>query len=148
MSRRVLIDSNIFVYAFDPADPAKHEKAVRLIEKITEDDHLVLSAQVLNELAWTLLRRGAEFGLDPGEVRQIVEEIVLSARVVPVAPEFTLMALTVAITHGLSFWDGLIWAAAQHHRVSLVYTEDFQHNREVEGVRFINPFLHEPPGTT
>ena len=138
---RVLIDSNIFVYAFDPADPEKHERAVRLIEEVTGEGDLVLSAQVLNELAWTLLRRGTVLGLGPGEVREIIDEIGQSAHVVPVAPEFTQRALTAALTHGLSFWDGLIWAAAHHHRVSIVYTEDFQHNRNVEGVRFFNPFL-------
>jgi predicted nucleic acid-binding protein len=53
----------------------------------------------------------------------------------------TLTALTSALRHGLSFWDGLIWAAARHHRLSTIYTEDFQHDREVEGVRFLNPFV-------
>jgi predicted nucleic acid-binding protein len=48
---RVLIDSNIFVYAFDRADPDKRAKALRLIEEVTLKDDLVLSAQVLNELA-------------------------------------------------------------------------------------------------
>lgn len=136
---RVLIDSNIFVYAFDPADPAKQERALRLIEDVTREDDLVLSVQVLNELAWTLLRQG--LGIAPGEVREIVDEIRQSARVVPLTPDLTLKALTSGLGHGLSFWDGLIWAAAHLHRVSIVYTEDFQHGRDVEGVRFVNPFV-------
>lgn len=52
----VLIDTNVFVYAFDPADPAKHDKAIRLIDEVTRRGDLVLSVQILNELAWTLLR--------------------------------------------------------------------------------------------
>lgn len=135
----VLIDSNIFVYAFDPADPDKHERALRLIEDVTREGDLVLSSQVLNELAWTLLRRGR--GLGPEEIREILEEIVQSARVVALTPDLTLKALTSGLRHGLSFWDGLIWAAAHQHRVSTIYTEDFQHNRDVDGVRFVNPFL-------
>jgi predicted nucleic acid-binding protein len=138
----VLIDSNIFVYAFDPADPVKHEKALQLIDDVTGKSDLVLSVQILNELAWTLLRRGAGLGLGPGEVHKIVDDIMHSARVVPLTPDLTLKALTTALGHGLSFWDGLIWAAAHHHRLSTIYTEDFQHGREVEGVRFLNPFLN------
>jgi predicted nucleic acid-binding protein len=42
--------------------------------------------------------------------------------------------------HGLSFWDALIWAAASESAVDVIYTEDFQDGREVEGVRFISPF--------
>jgi predicted nucleic acid-binding protein len=136
----VLIDSNIFVYAFDPADPDKHAKALRLIEEVSLKDDLVLSAQVLNELSWTLLRRGKDLNLDPEKVRTIIDDIVQSVRVVPLTPEMTLTALSSALGHGLSFWDGLIWAAARHHRLSTIYTEDFQHDREVEGVRFLNPF--------
>jgi predicted nucleic acid-binding protein len=138
--RPALIDSNVFIYAFDPADPVKHERAIELIEEVTRDGDLVLSAQVLNEVAWTLLRRGAKLGLGPREVRQIVEEIAQSALVVPVTPELTFTTLTVALAHGLSFWDGLIWAAARQHRVAIIYTEDFQNDREVEGVRFVDPF--------
>jgi predicted nucleic acid-binding protein len=144
----VLIDSNIFVYAFDPADPDKHDKALRLIDDVTREGDLVLSVQVLNELAWTLLRRGTDLGLDPEKVHVIVDEIIQNAQVVSLTPDFTLKALTTALGHGLSFWDGLIWAAARHHRLSTIYTEDFQHNRVVEGVRFVNPFVedHAPSG--
>jgi hypothetical protein len=56
---------------------------------------------------------------------------------VPLTPDLTLKSLTVALGHGLSFWDGLIWAAAHQHQVSTIYTEDFQHDRVVEGVRFV-----------
>lgn len=54
----VLIDSNIFVYAYDPADPDKHEKAVRLVEEITQRGDLVLSVQVANELTRPQRGRG------------------------------------------------------------------------------------------
>lgn len=48
---RVLIDSNVFVYAFDPADRAKHEKAVRLIEGVTaEPPHLVAAEKLAPDL--------------------------------------------------------------------------------------------------
>ena len=136
---RVLIDSNVFVYAFDPADPAKQTRALGLIEDVTREEDLVLSVQVLNELAWTLLRQGR--GITPEEVREIVDEVRQTARVVPLTPDLTVKALTSGLGHGLSFWDGLIWAAAHLHRVSIIYTEDFQHGRDVEGVRFVNPFV-------
>ncbi len=137
----VLIDANIFVYAYDLADPDKHEKALRLIEEVTRRGDLVLSAQVVNELAWTLLRRGSDFGLGPEDVRAIIDDVIQSATVVSVTPDLTLKALAARLENGLSFWDALIWAAAHVHQLTTIYTEDFQHDREVEGVRFLNPFL-------
>jgi len=138
---RVLVDSNIFVYAYDPAERDKHEKALRLIDDVTEDGALVLSVQILNELAATLLRRGTDLGVGPQEVREILEDIVRVNQVVSLTPAMTLKALTTGLGHGLSFWDGLIWAAAHSHGISTIYTEDFQHGRVVEGVRFVNPFV-------
>lgn len=40
----------------------------------------------------------------------------------------------------MSIWDALIWAAAWLNQVPYVLTEDAQHNRELEGVRYLNPF--------
>ena len=136
-----LIDANVFVYSFDPAAPDKREKALQLIEEVTREGDLVLSVQVLNELAWTLLRKGKTYGLAPKEVRDIIEALNISAQVVPLTPDLTRKALTSGLGHGLSFWDGLIWAAAHRYRLSTIFSEDFQHNRVVEGVRFVNPFV-------
>ena len=60
--------------------------------------------------------------------------------VVLVTPTITLRALDAIPRHGFSFWDSLIWAAAKENGVEVVYTEDFQHGRDIEGVRIINPF--------
>lgn len=84
---------------------------------------------------------GANLGLDAEKVRRIIDDINQSTRVVSLTPDLTLKALSAALGHGLSFWDGLIWAAAHSHQLSTIYTEDFQHNRVVEGVRFLNPFI-------
>ena len=56
-------------------------------------------------------------------------------------PAITFRALAAMKPHGLSSWDALIWAAAEENGVPVVFTEDFQAGREVEGVRFLNPFL-------
>ena len=48
------------------------------------------------------------------------------------------------VQHGLSFWDALIWAAAKENDVPMIYTEDFQDGRDIEGVRYSNPFLVSP----
>ena len=45
--------------------------------------------------------------------------------------------------HCLSLWDALIWAAARENGVRLIYSEDFQHGREIEGVRIVNPFIDD-----
>jgi len=41
----------------------------------------------------------------------------------------------------LSFWDGLIVAAAYSKNAATILTEDMNHGQVVEGIRIENPFL-------
>ena len=44
-----------------------------------------------------------------------------------------------------SIWDALIWSSAVENKVRVIYTEDFQGGRVIEGVRFVNPFTDVRP---
>jgi len=41
--------------------------------------------------------------------------------------------------------DAMQWAVAKQAGATLLLSEDLQHDRELEGVRFRNPFLVEDP---
>ena len=137
---RACVDTNIVVYAHDPSDRLKHAKAVALIEQLSNEGRLVLGAQVFNEFSSVMMRRNRTLTLRPDEVATILREMEAIAEVVPITPSITFRALDAMPRHGLSFWDALIWAAAKENGVEVVYTEDFQHGRDVEGVRIVNPF--------
>ena len=47
-------------------------------------------------------------------------------------------ATTAAVT------SALIWAAAKENGISLIYSEDFQDGRTIEGVRIVNPLAGLP----
>ncbi len=38
-----------------------------------------------------------------------------------------------------SFWDAQIWATARLNQIPTIYSEDFNVNSAIEGVRFLNP---------
>jgi predicted nucleic acid-binding protein len=57
----------------------------------------------------------------------------------------TLRALDGMPRHGFAFWDALIWAAARESGVSVIYTQDFQHGRDIEGVAIVDPFANGNP---
>jgi predicted nucleic acid-binding protein len=48
MTERTFVDTNVWVYAVDEADPAKHARALALLTPSPESD-LVVSTQVLME---------------------------------------------------------------------------------------------------
>jgi hypothetical protein len=48
--------------------------------------------------------------------------------------------------HRLSLWDAMLWAAAKRAGCRLLFSEDLQDGRHVEGVLFIDPSAPENRG--
>lgn len=132
-----LVDTNILVYAHDRDAGDKHARAVDLLAHLASSRELTLSAQVLNELANVLLRKRK---LDRAVVATAVAMVSARAIVFPLTGELTALALGPGMDAGLSFWDALVWATAHANGIGVVYSEDFTHDRVVEGVRFVDPF--------
>jgi predicted nucleic acid-binding protein len=42
--------------------------------------------------------------------------------------------------HGISFWDAMLWATARRAGCRLLFSEDLQDGRHLDGVLFVNPF--------
>jgi predicted nucleic acid-binding protein len=100
---------------------------------------LVLTVQCLNEFSAASLRRGVEIS----EVETAVTRWYDLGEVLRLEVAATTAALGPVARHRLSFWDALIWATARDAAVPVVFSEDFQHGRELEGVRFLDPFRNE-----
>ena len=71
------------------------------------------------------------------EVEKLVKEYVVLYPVEAVVRT----ALQGAAAYGLSWFDAHLWAYAEHHGLSTLISEDFQHGRLCGSVRAINPFL-------
>ena len=137
MSARSFFDTNVLVYADDKAAPAKQRRALELVAEHRRAGTGVLSLQVLQEYFVTVTRK---LQVDARIARRKVE---LLAEFDVAAPELTdiLAAIDLHRLHGLSFWDALVVRSAKQAGCSVLLTEDFQHGREMEGLRIVNPFV-------
>ena len=138
---KAFIDTNVLVYAHDASEPPKCPQAIELIANLQNQDAIVVSVQVLHEFYSTMTRANRTSPLTSDEAQEIIGDIIARWNVVPLIPAITVSALRAIAPHAFSFWDALIWATAKEHGIFTIYTEDFQHGREVEGVRFVNPFV-------
>jgi len=135
---RSLVDTNILIYARDlDLSLPKRARAVEIIDGLIERGDLVLSTQCLNEFSATGLKRRVPIA----EIRDAVDRWGLVAEVLPASVSTTTAALGAVDRHQLSFWDALIWATARDAGVAVVLSEDLQQGRQLDGVRFVNPFL-------
>ncbi len=87
-----------------------------------------------------MMRPNRKSPLTTAELAVLLRRLAATGDVVPVTAAMTYRALDAMPKHSLSFWDALIWAAAAENGAELLYTEDFQNGREIEGVRFVDPF--------
>jgi predicted nucleic acid-binding protein len=137
---RSLVDTNILIYSRDLDEVEKRPQAIALIDDLAARGELVLTVQCLNEFSAASLRRGVAVA----EVETAVLRWRDLAEVLGLESAATTAALGAVARHRLSFWDALIWATARDAAVPVVFSEDFQHGRELEGVRFLDPFRDEP----
>ncbi len=139
VSNAFLIDTNVLVYAHDPRDEGKRQQAIVVLDRLITNGQATLSVQCLTEFFRVSTRRLPE-RLGPDEALAQVERFARCCRVLDLTPSVVLEGCRGAVQHNLSLWDALIWAVAKLNQVPYVLTEDAEHGRFLEGVRFLNPF--------
>ena len=137
MSVRSFFDTNVIVYADDKAAPAKQLRALQLLAEHRRAKSGVVSLQVLQEYFVTATRK---LQLDQRVARRKVE---LLAEFDVAAPDVAdiLAAIDLHRLHGINFWDALILRSAKQAGCRILFTEDMQTHREIDGVEIVNPFL-------
>jgi predicted nucleic acid-binding protein len=139
MSDRVLVDTNVLVYAYDRAASAKQGQALEVLDDLSATSSGLLSTQVLGEFFVTVTRKIAyPLSLREAEVR--IHNLLRAWPVIEVTGLIVLEAARGVREHRFSFWDAQIWAAAKLNQIPVVFSEDFSDGRITEGIRFIDPF--------
>jgi len=92
--------------------------------------------QVLQEYFVTVTRK---LRVDVPIARRKVE-LLAEFDVATPEVEDVLAAIDLHRLHGFSFWDALVLRAAKQAGCSVVFSEDMQNAREIEGLQIVNPF--------
>ena len=139
MTVSCLVDTNVLVYAYDRAEPAKQRRAFHVLDQLANSSRGALSVQVLSE-AFVALTRRIKAPLRPEEAYQRLQNYQQAWLVFDLTGLIALEGARGVVEHKLNFWDSLIWATARLNQVGLVLSEDFTDGQVLEGVRFENPF--------
>ncbi len=131
------IDTNIWVYCHDTRDPAKQQKAQRLLETI---ESLVLLWQVGCEFM-AAARKLEHIGFTKGQAWESLADMQSMASVILLpTPDIWPLCQAIQKKHGIHYWDALILAACMHDGVKTLYSEDIPENDDFNGLRIVNPF--------
>ena len=137
MSALHFFDTNILLYSISRSEDegAKRARAIALLD---EDDG-ALSVQVLQEFYVQATRVTRPDPL-PHEIAAGLIRTWMRFEVQDITAAILLHALDLKASHGFSYWDSAIIAAARALGCRTLYSEDMAHGREVEGVLIVNPF--------
>ena len=139
MSDKCFVDTNILVYAHDRSAGVKHQRAQMLLEQLWDSGQGVLSTQILQELCVNL-RRKASQPLPVEEVRQLIRDYS-TWEIVTNTAESVLQALDIEMRYKTSFWDALIFQAAESSGASILYSEDLATGQRYGAIQVVNPLI-------
>lgn len=139
-----LIDTNVLVYMVDSRFPEKQETAANLMEETVRSGESRVPHQALLEFYWVVTRPlpGVKKPLlTANEAREEIETLLLTSMILYPVENIVRLAIYGTSAFGLSWFDAHLWAYAEHYGCSMIYSEDFEHNRYYGSVKVINPFL-------
>jgi len=133
---RFTLDTNILIYAVDRDAGPRHAIARQLVDAAARGD-CVLTLQALGEFFHATTRKQR---LKSARAMALAEAFGETFTVHAADAACLSMAMQAVGSHGLSFWDAMLWATAQRAGCRAIVTEDGQDARLLGGVYFLDPF--------
>jgi len=132
------IDTNIWLYAFIQSQN-EHKRIIA--RQILQENEVILSTQVINEVCVNLLKKA---NFSEQDIQALVTSFYQRYFIIDFSRDFLLTASKLRQQYSLSFWDGLIVSAALSANCPILYSEDMQNGLIIESQLTIrNPFLLE-----
>lgn len=137
MTAPSFVDTNILLYAHDRDAGLRHARAKQALITLWNEDRGCLSPQVLQEFFVNVTRKIPQ-PLSAAIAREVMRAYLPWIRTATDG-EMVVRASEIAESWNLSFWDGMIVAAAERAGAAELWTEDMQHGQRIAGLVVINP---------
>ncbi len=139
MTGKVFVDSNVLIYAHDSDAGAKQQRAAERLKKLWDNGQGRLSTQVLQEFYVNVTQK-IKKPLTRSLAREIIRNYGLWVESA-ITTSTVVRASEIGEAWKISFWDGMILAAAEQDGARELLSEDLNHGQAIAGIRVLNPFL-------
>jgi predicted nucleic acid-binding protein len=137
MTEAIFVDTNVWIYAVDSADPGKRQRALEVIAPEAGRD-LVISTQVLTEF-YAVVTRKLAVPLSEEAAEAMVRQLAVLP-VVSIDSSLVVSAIARSREWQISIWDALILRAADVAGCRRVLSEDLAAGTTYGSVAVENPF--------
>ena len=118
---KVLVDSNILIYAHQRKEKTKHPACAELVSTLVDSDNMVLSIQNLVEFSRILSEKAS---VDKELVRQYIFDLSETSKVISYTEHTVMYALMISKQYKIHFFDALLAATMQENGISRILTEN------------------------
>jgi predicted nucleic acid-binding protein len=132
---KAFFDTNVLLCMYG-GDRAKQARSQELFREYSQSGLMLLSTQVVQEFYAAGSRK---LGMPRSELREATAAL-LDLPLIVVGPSHITAAIHNEERYKVSFWDGLILAAAQSGGAEFLYTEDLNSGQHYGTVLARNPF--------
>lgn len=139
MTERFFLDTNVLVYTFDAKAPHKQTIARDLVRRALKNRDGIISYQVAQEFLNVALRRFKP-PMSSVQAQSYLRRVLMPLCEVFPDAELYSDGLDLASKTGWSFYDSLILASAASGQCRVLFSEDLQAGRIIQGVEIQNPF--------
>jgi predicted nucleic acid-binding protein len=140
MTDLLFADTNILVYAMDPAEPAKRASARIFLTSAAAKGVLVTSPQTITECYRVLAERRRL--LDHQTARRFLATFEWTC-IAPLDWETIRLGWKIGDAYNYGWWDSLMLATALRAACAVFVTEGLQSGIAVEGMLIMNPFTDD-----
>lgn len=143
---KFFLDTNIIAYSFDQDNARKRAIAGDLLEQALTGKGAI-SLQVVQEFLNIALRK-FEVPLSPAQAQQYTDTVL--THLCAYFPDMGTFrrALNIYERWRYSWYDSLIITAALELGCETLYSEDLQHQQQIEGLVIVNPFASTTRNST
>jgi predicted nucleic acid-binding protein len=139
MSASTFIDTNVFVYHLDAADPRKHAVAGDIVREALRTQDGCISYQVVQECL-NVVTSKARVPLTPEQAQAYLDAVLEPLMQVGASTELYHRALGIRARWRYGFYDSLVIAAALAAGCTRLLSEDLQHGQRIESLTIVDPF--------
>lgn len=132
-NNKILVDTNILIYAWDTRDLVKQRRAIEIFEKFRS--HLHLSVQNLSEFSAVMIRHSCDLDWLQRTV-QLMQNVMT---IMELSESDIQSAIQAVKQYKMSYWDAQIWAVARSNGIRTIFTEDGPIGQTIEEVTYMNP---------
>jgi predicted nucleic acid-binding protein len=129
MADKIFVDTNVWVYLYLHDNEEKYKIAEEYLLKNNQDVVFMITWQIINEVANTLLR----YKYGETEIRKYIEQLCKTCTIQDFTKEIVLKASSLREKYSFSFWDSIIVGSALFSECNMLISEDMQNGLTVEG---------------